>query len=187
MPGRRLTAALLGAGLLLTGCSGEAADTPGATLPPATAAPTVPRSSAPPGVPAEAQAPTPDGVAAFARYYISEQSAAYETLDPERIRRLSAPGCEACEAFAGSVEAIRDAGGRISDSYRVEILDVVTPGPDPGGQTATVTVILRVGEFVVTAPDGRELAREAAVDQLAQDIRLVRSGDSWLVQSERNA
>jgi len=185
MSARRLTAAALAAGLLLAGCGGGEDEPPGATLPPVMAEPTPSATAA--DVPPEAQEATPEGIAEFARFYVSERYQAYLTLEPERIRRLSTPDCEACNNFAGSVEAIAQAQGTIADSYTVEVVDVVTPGVDAAGDTATATVILRTGEFVVTAPDGGELAREPARDQLVQDLSLVRADGRWLVTGIRNA
>jgi hypothetical protein len=180
----RLAAVAAAAVLALSACGGGDPEEPGGTLPPVTPTPSASATAA--EVPPASQEATPEGVEEFARYFVTERFAAYRSLDPERVRRLSTPDCEACTNFANSVQAIRDAKAVIAPSYVVEVLDVVSPGPDEGGQTATATVILRVGEFVVTAPDGSELARESAEEQLVQDLSLVRVGDGWLVQAIEN-
>ncbi len=168
----------------LVGCSGGGDGSAAATLPPVSQTPT-PSASPTASVPAEAQEATPEGAAEFAGFFAEEVERAYKERDPEIVRKLSDPACTTCQQYISSIEAIRDAEAEISDSYSVEVVDAAAPGQGAGASTTQVTVILRVGEFVVTDPSGQELAREAADEELVQDIALRRNGDRWLVTEVR--
>ncbi len=181
----RALACLLVAGLALTACSGDG-DGAAATLPPITPTPPASPSASPTvaaDVPEEAQAATPEGAAAFARYYAQEVYKAYRAKDPERVRRLSTPDCETCNRYIKTIEALIEDNATIEDAYTVEVVDAISPVAEPGATRANVTLILRLGEFVVTGPSGEELAREPADDQLVQDVELVRFGRMWQVSN----
>lgn len=176
MGGRLLTAALL-LSLGLTACSGSEEPEAGPTLPPVTGAPRP--TAEPDAVPSAATAATPEGAAEFARFFADEVHQAYLQKDPERIERLSAPGCTACKAYVASINEIKRLKASISDSYTVEVLDAQAPAVAPDATDARVTVLLRIGELVLTAPDGEEIHREPASEEAVQEITLERSDGSW--------
>lgn len=176
----RVLAGLVAVVLPLTACSGDEPEDPAATLPPVTATPSP--TAAAGEVPDEATEPTPEGAAEFASYFAVAVPEAYKARDPELIRKLSAADCETCQRYINSIETITRRGADINDSYSVEVLDAVAPTLEPGAASTQVTLFLKIGDFVVTAPDGSELAREAADDQVVQDFSLVRGPDGWLIQ-----
>jgi hypothetical protein len=169
----------------LVGCSGGGDGSAAATLPPVSQTPT-PSASPTASVPAEAQEATPEGAAEFAGFYAEEVARAYLAKDAEGIRRLSLPECGTCQRYIGTVEQLIAQDATVAPAYKVEVVDSVAPAGEPTDRVQ-VTVILRQGEFVVTGPDGRELAREAANDQVVQDMVIVRQGDGWLVAEVTNS
>lgn len=175
----RLATALLAISLAVAGCSSEEPNA-GPTMPPVTEAPSATPDAV--EVPNEAAEATPEGAAEFARFFALEVYEAYLALDPARIERLSAPGCETCERYVASIEEIRTQGGTIGDEYAVDVVDVATPGQDGEVTRAQVTLVLSIGEFVVTGSDGTELVRETADAEAVQSVELVRRGSQWLVQ-----
>lgn len=180
-------AGVLAASLVLAGCSNDAGGDPAPSL-----APVTPSSSASPSatagggatdVPAEAQAATPEGAAAFARYFAEAVYQAYLDRNPQLVRDLSTPTCDVCSQYVASIEAIEAADADISDSYVVEIVDAAAPAEAGAEGRAQVTLYLKVGEFVVTDPSGKELVREPANSSLVQEIALVRQDGSWRVDA----
>lgn len=64
-----------------------------------------------PVMPAAAKANTPDGAAAFARYYIDLVNYAWQKPDPAPMRAVSDPGCKTCAAWSdisGSMQKHRE-------------------------------------------------------------------------------
>jgi hypothetical protein len=173
----RLAAGLLALCLGATACSGGDGEA-SPTLPPVTESPSAtPEAEA---VPSEATEATPEGAAEFAKYFANEVHQAYITQDAERVARLSAPDCEACQAYISSIEEMRSVDATIADNYTVEVLDAQAAGLPPEANTARVTVLLRIGEFLLTAPDGSELLREPANDRAVQELSLMRVEGGWL-------
>jgi hypothetical protein len=175
----RLVPALAALAVLAAGCSGGEDPDVSPTLPPITEAPSGSPSAE--VVPSEATAATPEGAAAFVRFFVGEVQAGYEALDPERVRRVSTPECETCKRYIETIETVRDQGARIGDAYTVEVIDAVAPLEEPGASSTSVTLIVRIGEFVVTGADGTELLREPPIDQVVQSVTLNRVRNSWLV------
>jgi predicted lipid-binding transport protein (Tim44 family) len=187
MPGRRLTATLLGAGLLLTGCSGEAADTPGATLPPATSTPSASATAtAADEVPPEAKAATPEGAAAFVRHFYERIERAYAERDPEVLRPVVDADCEACNGLLAAVARLRDDNNTLASPYRITVKDVVVPGLEAGQTEVVALAIFDESELVRLDESGVEQARLPALSGVAQDVRLMRVGESWRVEEVVN-
>lgn len=158
-----------------------------ASLPPVSAAPSVaasvPASPSAAPVPSAAQAATPQGAAEFARFFYAEVERAYAETDPAIIERLSAPGCQACEHFIRTLKITRDAGERY-EGLTHELLLVEAPAAT--GPTVAVTVVYNAPSVTLQAADGSVMAREAAVHNHEQQVDLLRSDQSWLVQEVRS-
>ena len=93
--------------LTVAGCSGSGSDQP-KVLPPVpsatvavTATPTT--TAAPVVVPSAAVPATPQGAAAFVRFFYGELNGAFQDGHDERIRRLSDRLCATCNNYANAV------------------------------------------------------------------------------------
>ncbi|WP_147543790.1 DUF6318 family protein [Aeromicrobium massiliense] len=100
----------LGALLLLASCSGEDADAeprprPTATSEATSASPT-PTEPAP-TMPAQANAPFPEGAPAFTKYYVDVLNHAARTGDSSRLKALSADECVGCTQYVENFDGPR--------------------------------------------------------------------------------
>jgi len=166
------------------GCADEE---PAATaLPPASSAPSASVSSAPSpvAVPSAAQAETPQGAAEFARFFYAEVERAYRERDPDVVARLSAPGCEACSRFVDSLASSRDNNERVEGVvYEIRMAEA----PARSSSRTVVAVVYDGPEAVRYAADGAVITREPAVTSFEEELELIRTGRSWLVQEVRAA
>ena len=175
------TAALLCA-VLLAGCSSES-ERP-TTLPPVSAAPSASASAAASVVPVKAQAETPEGAAAFARFWYEEIGRAFADKDPEIIRRLSAPGCETCGLFVSSLTKLRQNDERTT----AVIYDIVfAEAPAIDGSEARVDVVYDSPAIKRYDASGKIIREEPAVEGFAETLVLDRSSGRWLVSEVRAA
>ena len=170
--------------LAVAGCSGSGSDQP-KVLPPvpsatvvASASPTV--SAVPVVVPSAAVPATPQGAAAFVRFFYGELNGAFQDGHDERIRVLSDPACGTCNILAGAVQAGRLAGRRILGvSFRPTAVEAA---PASGGADF-VTVL-------GTVP-AREISEKGTIRPLsggrpfAHTVALIRRGNAWLVRGIR--
>ncbi len=103
------------ASLALSGCSSSAAQAPPRALPTPSAsatpaAPPVPSATATPiptpttlaTVPAAAQPATPQGAAAFVKFFFQQVDRAFKLADSTVLLRWSASNCKTCANFAGA-------------------------------------------------------------------------------------
>lgn len=181
----RALAWVLAAGAALTGCGGSSADGP-RSLPPVSA----PASSSPSSqlataadLPAEARPATSAGAEAFARYFYAQTKAAFETKNPDLIRRISAPGCTACDNYVRSITKLRDNNERL-DNFKVNVLTVLAPAVR--GSTARVDVAWSSPEVVRYDVTGKVLSREGPFTRVDDQVDLVRSGDGWLISQVKS-
>src|SRR3954470_20302201 len=131
-------AGALALGLALSGCAGDSAapaplDSPSAKT--ATADPTPSEDSSqggsgtttgPPTLPPEARGTTRASAGPFVRYWVDNYRFAVTHLAPDRIRRRSLPGCEACSIIADSLTRIKDDGGHFKGTgWRVRRVEVL--------------------------------------------------------------
>lgn len=178
---RRAATVVLLAGALLVGCSSEAAEPP--------SLPSVGRSgeasarpSASPvagSVPPAAQEPTPQGAGAFARFFYAEVTRAFAEEDPEPVRRLSAPGCTACDRFVASLTALRDNDETVT-AVQYNIVSAEVPGFD----APPVRVDVRYDSPEITRLDssGTVISSEPSVEGFQEELTLVSGPSGWLVQ-----
>jgi hypothetical protein len=133
-------------------------------------------------MPSEAAAETPQGAAAFARYYLDVVGRAFATADPSLLDQLSAAGCGGCDALIASVNELREQGRkRVGGEYTVT--SVAAPPVEEGDVVVEIAYVRAAGEVVDAA--GRVQASAPAVPQTNAQMRLVRSGRSWIVQGYR--
>ena len=166
----------------LAGCSSHA-DKPRVlpTLAPTSASPAPSPSPVP--KPTGIEAATPQGAAAFARYWYAQITEAYKRRDPELIRRLSAPSCRPCSRFVDSIAAVRDEGQRVSGVvYTITLAEA----PAISGPYVRVDVIYNVPEALRFDRAGKVVEREAAATGRQVELTLVRRGTTWLVKDSRS-
>jgi hypothetical protein len=173
----RAAAAALCAVVALAGCSSDPEPQP---LPP------IETSSPSPvalPLPSEAAADTPEGAAAFARYYLALMNKAFPEADATPVREVSDPGCGGCNNLIGAIEEPPAAGERVEGGEYV--VDFAEAPPVEGGD---VIVELRYSltEVRVYGPDGRLLRRKDPVEDVDAQMRLLRRGASWVVAGFRN-
>jgi hypothetical protein len=108
----RLTAGLVAATALLTGCSEK--QPASETLPTQTAAETTPElpSLGPDDMPMPDDARTQDaaGAEAFVRYYFDLLNKSLSDMDPQYLRQFAEAGCDVCERIATETETDAAAG-----------------------------------------------------------------------------
>lgn len=129
-------------------------------------------------VPTAAQAATPEGAAAFARFWYAEIERAFVERDPEIVRRLSAPGCAACSRFVASLTNLRDNNERTEG---VVYMIVAAEAQAISGNTTRVAVVYNGPPTVRYDASGQVIRREPAATMVAEELGLIRSGESWLV------
>ena len=162
----------------LAGCSD---DPEPRTLPPLASA--SPSPSVVP-MPSEAAAETPEGAAAFARYYFDVVvNAGFATGDAALLRSVSHPDCDGCNNLIQAVEEEVAPGERIEGG----IFEVVFSEAPPV-EAGDVIVDLRYGvsELRVLDSDGKVLRRTPADLGIDAQLRLVRQGRGWIVRGFRN-
>lgn len=161
---------------LLPGCGSD--EVPAPTLPPLTATPP-PTASALPTPPPEAEPATPEGAAAFARFYLETVTASLAEADPEPLASLSDEGCEGCNNLIALAEELRDSGQRIrGGEYNVAVAEA--PAPEVPGDYI-VTLRYELAASATLDASGAELATEAAAPPTDAIMRVVREADQWSV------
>lgn len=150
------------------------------TLPP------VPSASPLPAVvpmPSEAAAETPQGAAAFARYWFDLVNRAFAHGDSAELRLYSHPGCDGCNNLINAAEE------ETSPQERIEggVFSVVFAEAPPV-EAGDVMVDLRyaLSELRVRATDGRVLRTTPGNPGIDAQLRLVREGSGWIVRGFRN-
>ena len=161
----------------LAGCTEAAAPAPLPSVP--TASPTAAALPIPP----EATPETPQGAAAFTRYYFDVVNRAFVAGDASDVRRLSDPECEGCNNLVRAIEEEPDPGERI-EGGEFEVIFAESP-PVEGGD---VIVDLRyaVTELRVVGQDGRVIRTTPAEPGIDAQLRLIREGQAWVVRGFRN-
>lgn len=178
---RAATALLLA--LLVAGCSDDPAP---ATLPSlgptASPQPTVVAVvTGPPVVaPAGTSAATPEGAAAFARFFYSQVEAAYTRHDASLVRRYSLPTCLACQRWAAAVEAARTSGQRVTGV----VFDVTSAAaPAITGTELTVRVAYSAPAGHRYDRSGTQVASTPAQPAAVELLGLSRVQGTWKVAS----
>jgi hypothetical protein len=151
---------------------------PASTPPPG---PTPVASASQPGGPASFPE-TVEGASAFARHYVETIGIAFNLADAQRLRDMSARGCEGCDALIGSVQRLQESKhSRVGGNY--EVTDVATPPIEQGDVVLLLTYTRQPSEIVDAA--GAVVDRAPAVPLTTAQMRLVYSSDGWRVQGYR--
>ncbi len=158
----------------LAGCSGG--DGP---------APTVlssisPRSSSSTPVSSAPTALTPQGAAAFARYFFTVLDTAYNTGDTTTLESISAPECVACRRYISSIRQVYDDGGRF-EGGSTTVRFAEAPRLSTSTQ-AEVDAVFDISAIRALANDGSEIFNEDAIPGRRVTIQLSRREGSWRVQ-----
>ena len=161
--------------VVLSGCTSDEGD-PTVLSP----APSASSTAAPLQVPPEATADTPQGAAAFARFFFADVvNRAYETMDTRTITALSASQCNSCKNIVSDIERVREAGHEVAGQrFVIEFAEAA-----PAGSDGDVVVDFRFSADRYREMDNSgQVIRDVAprVKQDAQ-VKLIRSGDGWLV------
>ena len=69
------------------------------------------------GIPDAARANTAKGAEAFTTFFADQANSAYNKMDPEIVRGLSAPECKTCQAMISSLTQWRDAKYRYEGRF----------------------------------------------------------------------
>lgn len=162
----------------LLGCS---SDPEPRTLPPAPSP--SPTAAAVLPVPPEATPETPQGAAAFTRYYLELLNQAFAAGDASRVRELSDPECDACNNLIKAIEQEEEPGQRIEGGdYRVLFAE------SPPVENGDVIVDLRYAltEARVLRLDGTIVRTTPPNPGINAQLRLLRRDGSWIVRGFRN-
>ena len=183
--GRGWVSVLVGLTRVLAGCSGSTSDQP-KVLPPVvtpSASPSVSStvSAGPVVVPSAAVPFTPQGAAAFVRFFYGELNAAFQDGHDERIRVFSDRACTTCANYANAVAAGASAGSRIVGTTFAGLQVEASP---PRAGVATVTVI---GIIPMRGLEEKGKSSTLAADgRFVHTLALQRHGDHWLVLAIRS-
>lgn len=140
-----------------------------------------PVTASPDPVPTAAKAATPEGAAAFARFWYSEITRAWALRDPRIIARLSAPGCTACARYTSSIADVRARNQRVEGViFKLTLVEAQAIS----GKNVKVSVIYDSPATHGYDSSGREVHSEPAVKNFQEELALLRSGNSWLVQQD---
>lgn len=181
--GVRGTVGALAVAVALTGCTSD--EPPPTTLPPLSSA--SPSTSPSPSraessVPPAARKMTPEGAAAFARFFVESIGLAYQAAEPSVISDLSAEGCGGCETLIKAVAELRAEGERrVGGTY--EVLAAVTPALEAGD--AIVDVRYRRPAAEIVNADGVVTASAGPTSPVDAQVRVVWREGAWVVQGYR--
>jgi hypothetical protein len=134
-------------------------------------------------MPSEAAAETPQGAAAFARYFFALVNEGLSTGDAAGVRAVSALDCGGCKNLIGAIEEPPKPGERIEGGlFTIQFAEA--PPVDAGDVVVEITY--EVTEVRVYAADGSLLRTTPAVKATNGQVRLVRQDGSWIVQGFRS-
>lgn len=163
--------------LVLSGCS---SDPEPKVLPPAPSA--APSTGALP-LPSEAAAETPQGAAAFTRFYFSEVNRSYALLDPAPVRALSAPDCNSCKNIIEDIERLKAAGLTVAgDRFRLEFAEAPPVGADA---SAIVDFRFDADPYVEKDAAGKVVRDLPSQEDQDGQAKLVRQGTGWVLSGLR--
>ena len=174
----RLVALVPVLGLILTGCTGGGASvSPDRTLEPLPS-PTATALEVPPS----AQATTPQGAAAFARYYLQVVTQAFNSNTTTQLRALSHPECGTCKNLAELTEK-EAAKGRVYEGGAFLVDSAEATERAPGD--AIVDVVYRRAPSTTRDGKGAVVDRDPGAEPALMQMRTLRSGDGWVVRAIR--
>ncbi|MBD1538379.1 hypothetical protein HC749_09370 [Arthrobacter sp. S13_S34] len=192
--------AVVAAALLLAGCAGGAPADPGTasstptgsatTSPPSTPTPTPtavykpadasgPAQNVPvPVLPEVAKTETKEGAEAFAKYWFSILSYAYETGDTSALSKFSKPECAFCQGLVDDIEAAWAENKWISGG-QIEI-PVATAKPAAEGSMQVVLQVLQK-ELIIHNQDGSPYQEKTAATNAGSVAIMKFADEGWVV------
>ncbi len=192
--------AVVAAALILAGCAGGAPADPGAvssaptgsatTSPPSTPTPTPtavykpadasgPAQNVPvPVLPEVAKTETKEGAEAFAKYWFSILSYAYETGDTNALSKISKTECAFCQGLVDDIEAAWAENKWISGG-QIEI-PVATAKPAADGSTQVVLQVLQK-ELIIHNQDGSPYQEKTAATNAGSVAIMKFADEGWVV------
>jgi hypothetical protein len=170
---------VLSLAIALSSCSGDdtQVSAPVAPSPTATASPA---EEPPPQPDPEYTDPGPAGAEAFVRYFNEVVNYAYRTGDVRQLRAVSAPECEACRRYLGTIERTYGARGRIVGAQR-SILELQISET----QVATEIRVLTTGDISATEgvdAQGKITFVEPSASATKTGWLLTRRGVAWRIK-----
>lgn len=135
-------------------------------------------------IPPEATAETQSGASAFARYYFSVVvNQAYKDFDTRAVTALSGPQCNSCKNIVSDIDRLRSEGRKVAGERFV--IEFAETAPTASDGSAIVDFRYAADRYLEVDQSG-VVVRDVPprVKQDAQ-VKLVRSGDGWLVSGIR--
>ncbi len=166
---------------VLAGCSGDPEPAPTA-LPPLPSASPRPSASLPSAspvpLPSEAKAATPQGAAAFARYFYATLNAAYDSLDNRQLLTLVDPGCKTCANYVRDIAAAHRKGDRFKGGgFKVRFAEA----PSLSGNLVVVLVTYDMPTLTLYNREGAVQLRVPSRTNLQTGVQLQRHAGNWHV------
>lgn len=157
--------------LVVGACSSDPAPKePEPTTPTTTATPAV----TVPSMPTQASEDSPEGAAAFVKYYVDVFNYAAATGDVEELTRLSSPDCEGCQSYIKLYKETYEAGGYFrGGDWKIGDLEVA---PDTMANYLTTLVTVEPGTFKENAQDTE--SRDAG-EQAKVSFAVEKNSGSW--------
>lgn len=137
-----------------------------------------PASASPDPVPTAAKAPTPEGAAAFARFFYARVTEAFAAKDPSLLAVLSEPGCKTCQRYLASLTRLRDRNERVTP---VVFQILFAEAPSNNGMTARVDVQYNAPATTRYDSSGRVIYQEKAAARVNETVELVRRAGAWKI------
>ncbi len=175
MTQRRVLPSLAILGVLLAGCSGSS-DKP-QVLPSISVTP--PATSSPAAVPSAARVKTPQGAAAFVRFYFDQLNVAFSTSDASIIRAYSQPECGTCKIYEGALDDSHSKGLSI-EGTAFAVTDVAAAPVT--GATVSVEVFGKVPAKSQIDRTGAVVQRVPARPDFHFSVSLSAGSTGWLVR-----
>lgn len=165
---------------VLAGCSAEEAPRPE----PLPSAPSPSPSPSPVAleVPPSAQAATPQGAAAFARYYLEVLHAAFVSGEVEALRAISHPECSTCSNFI-RVTQEDEAAGKSFRGGEYTVLFAEATETAPGD--ALIDLSYDRAPAMTRDAQGMVLEQGPAEQRVLMQARALRQGDRWVMRGIR--
>ena len=132
----------------------------------------------PADLPPEARKHTPEGAAAFVKYYVEATNQASRTADVSLLPPLADAGCKSCAAIQSSVEQLQ----KQQRHYSADPVNGISADPLPGGAAGQQLVRLQMMQSGAKVVDSSgKVVDEDKRMNVARTVSVVWRGDSWIV------
>ena len=174
--------------LTVAGCSGSGSDQP-KVLPPVPSAtvavtPTPTTTALPMVVPSAAVPATPQGAAAFARFYFDRLNEAFRQASPSLTHSFVDPACKTCANFTAAVNRVHIAGDHVVG----QVFSVVSAEAAPPSQGfVLVDMFVDLPSTSQVNASGKVVDVSAKQPRLHYSVFLRRVATHWLVRAVQDA